>query len=185
MLIFMKMRPRFLFAAILLLSAVAVKAQMPLSFGQPGYRHFNQVADSNNFQKKWFLTKFAGISTGFVVFKGGSGSFLSAPVGVQLNRQLTNNVYAFANVSVAPTYFNFNSSFYQPGIGKSNGFMNPNKFEINPAAQIGLMYINPERTFSISGSIGVSRSNYYGGAYPIYNPANPALIGNNKQQYYR
>lgn len=181
MLIFMKMRRRFLFAAILL-SAVAVKAQMPLSFGQPGFRHFNQVTDSNNLQKKWFLTKFAGISMGFVVFKGGSGAFLSAPVGVQLNRRLTDNVYAFANVSVAPTYFNFNSSFYQPGIGKNNGFMSPDKFQVNPAAQIGLMYINPERTFSISGSIGVSRNNYYG-ASPIYNPADPSLIGNNKQYY--
>jgi hypothetical protein len=182
------MKRTFFFAAILF-SAVSVKAQMPLSFGgmngmQPGYRHFSQVGDSNNLKKKWFLTKFAGISTGFVAFRGGSGTFVSAPVGVQLNRQLTNNLYAFANVSVAPTYMNFNGAFYQPGIGKFNSFANPNKFEINPAAQIGLMYINPERTFSISGSIGVSRSNYYGyGVGPIYNPADPSMFGNNRQFY--
>lgn len=174
------MKRIFLFAVILI-SAVTVKAQMPLSFGaQPGYRHFSHGADSSNSNRKWFLTKYASISTGFMVFKGGSGSFVSAPVGVQLNRQLTNNVYAFANVSVAPTYFNFNSSFYQPGIGKV-GFMNPNKFEINPAAQIGLMYVNPDRTFSISGSVGVSRNSYnYYGAYPFYNPANTPQLRNYK-----
>ena len=109
---------RTILIAAILISAVEVKAQSPLSFGamngvQPAFSHFNQVADTNIHQKKWFLTKYAGISTGFVAFKGGSGTFLSAPVGLQINRQLTNNVYAFAGVSVAPTFFNFNGAFYQ------------------------------------------------------------------------
>src|SRR5882762_1195926 len=137
----MEMIRTILFAAILI-SAVAVKAQSPLSFGsmngmQPAFRHFNQVADSNNLRKKWFVTKYAGISSGFVAFNGGSGTFLSAPVGLQINRQLTNNVFAFAGVSVAPTFFHSNSVFYQPGINKNNSLMNGNNFGINPAAYMG------------------------------------------------
>jgi hypothetical protein len=180
----MEMIRTILFAAILI-SAGAVQAQSPLSFGsmngiQPAFSHFNQVADSNNLRKKWFVTKYAGISSGFVTFNGGSGTFLSAPVGLQLNRQLTNNVYAFGNVSVAPSFFHFNGSLYQPGINKNNSFMNANNFGINPAAQMGLMYINNERTFSISGSIGVSRSSYNGYS-PFYAPANSPGLRNNKQ----
>jgi hypothetical protein len=95
----MEMIRILLFAAILL-SAGAVKAQSPLSFGSmngtsPAFRHFNQLPDSSNHKKKWFVTKYAGISTGFIAFKGGSGTFLSAPVGLQINRSLTNNVFAF------------------------------------------------------------------------------------------
>ncbi|HEX6426425.1 MAG TPA: hypothetical protein VF008_02015 [Niastella sp.] len=180
------MKRTILFAAILI-SAGAVKAQSPLTFGsmngmQPAFQHFNQVADSNNLRKKWFVTKYASISSGFVAFNGGSGTFLSAPVGLQINRRLTDNLYAFAGVSVAPTFFNSNSAFYQPGINKSNSFMNGNNnnFSINPAAQIGLMYINPERTFSISGSIGVSR-NSYNNYSPYYSPVNSPVSRINKQ----
>lgn len=178
----MEMIRTFLFAAILL-SAVAVKAQAPLSFGsmngQPAFKHFNQVADTNHIQKKWFITKYAGISSGFFAFNGQNGTFLSAPVGLQVNRSLTNNVYAFAGVSVAPAFFNYNNSFYQPGINKNNGLMNANNFGTYSAAHLGLMYINNERTFSISGSIGVGRSSYYRHS-PFYTPANPPVIGNYK-----
>ena len=180
----MEMKRTILFAAIIL-SAVAVKAQAPLSFGsmngmQPAFRHFHQVGDSNTLRKKWFVTKYAGISTGFVAFNGGSGTFLSAPVGLQLNRQLTNNLYAFAGVSVAPTFFHFNGAFYQPGVNKNNSFMNANNFGINPAAHMGLLYTNDERTFSISGSISVSRSNYNSYS-PFYTPANSPGFRNYKQ----
>lgn len=166
-----------LFAAILL-SAVSVKAQLPLSFGayrglQTGFEHLDQVLDTNRVQKKWFVTKFAGISAGFIGFRGGSASFLQAPVGVQLNRQLTNNLYAFANVAVAPAYLHFNSAFSQPLMGiKNYGLMNPNNhlLSINPAANVGLLYTNDQRTFSISGSIGVRGGSYMG--YPaVYGPA--------------
>ena len=179
----MKMKRTILFAAIIL-SAVAVKAQSPLSFGamngmQPAFRHFHQVGDSNTLRKKWFITKYAGISTGFVAFNGGSGTFLSAPVGLQLNRQLTNNLYAFAGVSVAPTFFHFNGAFYQPGVNKNSSFMNANNFGINPSAYMGVMYVNDERTFSISGSISVSRSNYYNHS-PFYAPDNSSVLRHNK-----
>jgi hypothetical protein len=175
-----------LFAAILL-SAVALKAQSPLSFGamngmSPAFRHFGQLADSNGVKKKWFITKYAGISSGFMAFRGGSGSFLSAPVGIQLNRQLTNNVYAFAGVSVAPTFFYFNSPFSQPANNKYNGFMNANNVGVYSAAHMGLMYTNDERTFSISGSISVGR--YSGNGYaPYYNPANTPVLRSANTRY--
>ncbi len=182
----MEMIRIILFAAILL-SAGAVKAQSPLTFGavngmHPAFRHFNQLPDSNHQQKKWFVTKYAGISTGFIAFKGGSGTFLSAPVGLQINRQLTNNVFAFAGVSATPTFYHGTSPFYQPGVNKTNRFMNANanNFDINPAVYMGLMYTNEERTFSISGSIGVSRSTYNGYS-PYYSPANTPTIRNYNQ----
>jgi hypothetical protein len=175
-LIFREMMIRSILFAAILISTVAVKAQSPLSFGsangmQPAFRHFGQVADTNHLRKKWFVTKYAGISSGFVAFNGGSGAFLSAPVGLQLNRQLTNNIYAFAGVSAAPSYFQYNSAFYQPGMYKYNNFVNPGNFGTYSAAHMGLMYINNDRTFSISGSIGVSRYRY-NGYYPLYVPAN-------------
>lgn len=168
----MKMKRIILFAAILL-ATVVVKAQVPLSFGaanfmHPAFRHFSQVGDTNASHKKWFLSKYGGISTGFMAFNGGSGMFLSAPVGLQINRQLTNNLYAFAGVSVAPFYFRNNSAFYQPGINKNNSFMNPNTYGAYSAAYMGLMYVNDERTFSISGSISVGRGYSSGRSTPYY-----------------
>lgn len=179
----MEMIRTILFAAILL-STVTAKAQTPLSFGSmngtlPAFRHF-QVADTNHPQKKWFVTKYAGLSAGFVGFNGGSGTFLSAPAGLQVNRQLTNNVYAFAGVSVAPSFFPYSNTFYQPGINKNYGLMNANNFGTWSAAQMGLMYINNERTFSISGSVGVGRR-IYNGYPPFYGPANAPVLRNNNQ----
>lgn len=175
---------RIILFAVMLISAVAVKAQSPLSFGsmngmQPAFRHFNQV-DSSILSKKWFVTKYAGISQGFVGFNGGNSSFLSVPVGLQINRQLTNNVYAFAGVSAAPSYLYYNSPFYPSVLNKNNSLMNVNNFGTYSTVQMGLMYINNERTFSISGSIGVSRSRY-NNYLPLYAPANSPVIRNSKQ----
>ena len=178
----MEMKRTILFAAILV-SAVVVKAQSPLTFGslnQPAFQHFRQLGDSNTHQKKWFLSKYAGISAGFMAFRGGGGSFISAPVGIQLYRELNKNLYAFAGVSVAPSIFPYSSSFYQPAINKNNSFMNTNNFGVYSSAHMGLMYINDERTFSISGSIGVG--SYYGRS-PFYSPANSSTIRNNKLNY--
>src|SRR4051812_29993746 len=113
MLTFIGMIRTILFAAILMLS-MAAKAQT-------GYS--KQLNDTNNIQKKWFVTKYAGISTGFMAFKGGSSTFFSVPLAWQINRQLTNNLYAFGNVSVAPYLFHYNNMPYQPAINKNNGFM--------------------------------------------------------------
>lgn len=131
----------------LLTTALTTRAQMPLSLtGQPlSFRHYYPTTDTTHHAKKWFLTKTIGISTAFTSL---GGTFLSTPVGIQLNRQLTNNVYAFAALTVAPTFMQYNSPFYQ------------NKLATYSAAHLGLMYVNDEKTFSISGSIGVSRNNY-------------------------
>lgn len=158
------------------MSALATKAQVPLFPGdqhntQAAFRDRDQVADTNYLRKKWFVTKYAGITTGFVAFKGGSSSFLSAPLELMINRQLTNNIYAFGGVSVTPYLLQYNGAFYQPGIGKSYSSMRMNNAGIYPAAKVGLMYINNDRTFSISGSVSVSRSSYYGYS-PVYAPAN-------------
>lgn len=168
--------------ATILISAVTVKAQSPLPYSfmnsaQPGFR---QLIDTNHLQKKWYLTKYAGISAGIVGFNGSYCNFLSAPLGVQINRQLTNNLTAFAGVSVAPSYFPLTSAPYHPAINKNNNFMSQNRFGTYSTAQLGVMYINNERTFSISGSIGVSRDNYYN-RVPIHAPVNAPVIRNYKQ----
>ncbi|RYF92572.1 MAG: hypothetical protein EOO00_07120 [Chitinophagaceae bacterium] len=141
----------------------------------------NMQLDSNSLNRNWSLNKYAGLSSGFGFFNGANTTMLSAPIGMQLNRRLNKNLYAFAGISVAPSYFTYNRSFNDFNIYKSNSSntrINSNGFGIYSRAEAGLMYINDERTFSISGSIGVDRS-----SYPIY-PSNrlapqtqPTFIG--------
>lgn len=167
---------RVLLFTVILMSAIAVKAQLPLYSGVqdntfPVFRNTNQPADTNYLRKKWVLTKYAGISTGFMAYKGGSSSYLSAPLALQLTRQLTSNVYAFGSLSATPYVLQNNGAFYQSGPGKNYGLMRTNNFGVYPSARIGLMYTNNERTFSISGSISVSSSSY--NTYsPVYTPSN-------------
>lgn len=127
------------------------------------------AADSNSLSKKWSLNKYVGISSSFGFFNGGNTSVISAPIGFQLNRRLNQNLYAFAGLSVAPSYFTYSRSFNDFNLYKSNpGNTRPgmNNFGIYSRAEAGLMYVNDERTFSISGSIGIQNS-----SYPLY-PAN-------------
>ena len=163
MLIFIAMIRTFLFGAILMLSVTA-KAQTAASFGSMNgapstFKRYEQAGDTNHIQKKWFVTKYVGISTGFVSFGGGGGSFLTVPLTLQANRELNKNLYAFGSVSVAPYLFNYNSAVYQSSVNKNSNFMQPN-VNAYSEAKVGLMYINDEKTFSISGSIGVSRGGY-------------------------
>ncbi|WP_349314254.1 hypothetical protein [Chitinophaga sp. MM2321] len=173
-----------LFAAILM-SGMAVNAQIDSSFGamngrESAFKHPQQVSDTNNIYKKWFVTKYAGVSSGFVAFKGGGSSFLSVPLALQVNRQLTNNLYAFGGVSMTPYIFHYNSIPYQPAINKNNSLMQTNNFTAYSDAKIGVMYINNERTFSISGSIGVSRGGYNGYS-PFYVPVYSPMGGNTQR----
>jgi hypothetical protein len=177
------MRRIILFTAILM-SGLAVKAQTAPSFGamngmEPAFRPAQTQSDSNKIHQKWFVTKYAGISTGFVAFKGGSGSFLSVPLALQLNRQLTHNLFAFGTVSAAPAVFHYNSGFYQPALNKNNSLMRTNNNSLTgySDARIGVMYISNDKTFSISGSVGVSRSSYNGFS-PFYGPAYSPMMGN-------
>jgi len=181
MLTFIDMLRTIFFAAILV-SGMTVKAQIAPPFGamngmESAFKRPLQISDTNNIPKKWFVTKYAGVSSGFVAFEGGSSSFLSVPLVLQINRQLTNNLYAFGGVSMTPYVFRYNSVPYQPAINKHNSLMQTNNFTAYSDAKIGVMYINNERTFSISGSIGVSRGGYTGYS-PLYVPVYSPMWGN-------
>ena len=141
----------------------------------PGYQ---MIGDSNQLNQKWYFSKYAAFSTGAFFYNGGGGTFLSAPVGLQVNHPINNNLIAFAGVSAAPTFFNYNSLYTNQVFNKSypGSYMtNPYGFGLNSRVDIGLMYINDARTFSISGSIGVER-----GTYPVYYPSNRPVTKNNR-----
>ena len=123
----------------------------------------NNYSMGGAFDKKWSLSTYSGLSTSFNFFNGGSAMVVAAPLSLQLNRRLNNNLYAFAGVSAAPAYINFNRSFLSSDVNKlnpNNSFLKSNSFGVSTRAEMGLMYINDARTFSISGSIGVERSSY-------------------------
>src|SRR5438309_9889860 len=108
---------RIILVMLIMMVAAAVKAQtvLPGSFMDYTYRgmfaHNIPVRDSLS-KSKWSFSKYTGLSASYSFFKGGSASIIAAPIGLQLNRQLTNNVYAFAGVSVAPAFINFNSNTF-------------------------------------------------------------------------
>ncbi len=127
------------------------------------FNHSQLLNDSNRPEQKWFVSSYAGIGAGIGFFNRGSAVFLPGQMGVQINRRLNNNLYAFAGAGLTPVYFNFNRSFSNADPSKSymlnSGFGN-HGWGIYPGIQAGLMYVNDAKTFSISGSIGVSRSNH-------------------------
>lgn len=163
---------RIILGIIASLSFLSPKAQTHLPVGGINYTQwlpfpgYNQLRDSSNFHQKWYVSKYSGLSAGFGFFNGGSATVLSVPVGLQLNHPLNNNLIAFAGISAAPSFFSFSHSFTDPAFNKSYpGSYMPNaySFGLNSRIDMGLMYINDARTFSISGSIGVER-----GSYPVY-----------------
>ncbi|WP_157752919.1 hypothetical protein [Chitinophaga sp. MD30] len=165
------MKRAVLFIAILI-SVMSVKAQFAAPYNTlSGYKSMNQPTDTGGLQKKWSFSRYSAVNAGFIAFKGGGASFLSVPLGLQVSRQLHNNVYAFGGVSLTPSLIQGSGpAFYQPGFDKTYNPMQPNRnFSINPAAQIGVMYISNDKTFSVSGSINVSRSTYNGYS-PLYAP---------------
>jgi hypothetical protein len=159
-------------------SVLSSRAQSPLPLNSLNFSQsllfppYQAYGDSSQTNQKWYFTKYAAISTGAIFYNGGGGTFLSAPVGLQLNHPINNNLIAFAGVSAAPTFFNYNSLYTDPVFNKSypgNYMSNPYGFGLNSRVDIGLMYINDARTFSISGSIDVER-----GSYPVY-PSNRVI----------
>jgi len=160
------MRLIFTFFAIIFANTLKAQSDLPGSFqnniGNNTFVHSGNFHDSIA-RKKWFISSFSGISTGYTFFRGGGAGFFAAPFGVQLNRRISNNVYAFAGVTVAPAYVNFNNTFLSTNINKGNpfnSFYQPDNLSIYSSARVGLMYINDARTFSVSGSFSVERSNY-------------------------
>ncbi|MEO8861415.1 MAG: hypothetical protein ABI358_08330 [Ginsengibacter sp.] len=162
---------RIFFIFLLIFSVSAIKAQTLLQPAfQNGLATRNSLTNSNRFdsasKKTWFITSYNSIATGYNFFNGGNAAFVAAPFTFQLNRKLTNNVYAFAGVTVAPVYASFNRAFINTDLNKINSFNSfsrPGGVYQYSAATLGLMYINNDKTFSISGSLSVERS-----AYPLY-----------------
>ncbi|MGN6532769.1 MAG: hypothetical protein ACTHK0_13590 [Ginsengibacter sp.] len=157
---------RLSFLVITLFFYVAAKSQTILS-SRMGITQQNEAPLNSHplhdslSSSKWFFTSYRGLSTSISFFKGGNASVFSAPMGLQLNRRLNNNLYAFANVSISPSYVSMNSS-YLTSLNKNftNSPFNQNNFGLYPAASLGLMYINDAKTFSISGSISAEKSMY-------------------------
>lgn len=155
-----------IFLSFLIIGTTKVKAQN--SFQQNNFGKQMVAIDSNqsnhNYSgKKWFVSKYMGISTSAGFYNGSMSTIFFAPIGLQLNRKINSNWYAFAGISATPAYIGFNHSFIS---ANTNKFMQPNSlnsvgnFNMFPKAELGLMYINDQKTFSISGSISVEKSNY-------------------------
>jgi hypothetical protein len=170
---------RILSLTLFMISFISVRAQthLPLSSSsytqREAFTNNNSFSDSNNLQKKWTLDKYVGFSASYGFYNGGSATVFAAPIGLQLNRRLNNNLYAFVGISAAPAYVNFNRSFIHSDINKNNPGMtrySTNGFTMYSKFEAGLMYVNEAKTFSISGSIGVYRSKYP--PYPFYNGTN-------------
>lgn len=157
-----------LFVAFAVIFSGTLRAQNSLmenNFNTSSTSFFKDSLKNNNLpaDKKWFVSKFIGLSSGIGFFKGGNASFFAAPIGLQLNRRLSNNWYAFAGLSITPVYVNFNNSFLNTSSNKfirSNNGLEANNFSVNPQATMGLMYTNDQKTFSISGSISIDKTNY-------------------------
>ena len=167
---------------------VVAQAQMGLpgsglynTFGYGMGRQFN-LHDTLS-AKKWSINKYSGLSTSFSVFNGGSAMVVAAPMGLQLNRRLSNNVYAFAGVNVAPAYVNFRSNFLNgttnnKGFSQQSMMYRPGNFGMFSRAELGLMYTNDERTFQISGSFGIERNQFpsFGGFQQSEKNKQPVII---------
>jgi hypothetical protein len=127
--------------------------------------------------QQWYFSRYAGLSAGFGYFNGVPGTYVSVPFVLQINHPLNNNLTAFGAISAAPAFIGFSHSFTDPGFNKYNPGpfqTNTYQFGMNSRVEMGLMYINDAKTFSISGSIGVERS-----SYPIY-PTNTVNRKNQK-----
>lgn len=123
------------------------------------------------------MSKYTGISTGITFYNGGRATFLAAPMGLQLSRRLNDNLYAYANIAVAPAITRLNPGLLHTGMNKPFGVnsSNSNSFQVNPSASVGLMYVNDAQTFSISGGFRVERSSYQ--FLPYYPPVFPKNQG--------
>lgn len=135
------------------------------SMALPDYQEYQQ---SRQFNQKWFVSRYTAVSAGNIFYPGANAFYISAPIGLQLNRQLNKNLYAFGGVYAAPTFTSFNGAMMNSPYNKSYPWtIYPNNyFGINPGVYMGLMYKNEAGTFSISGSIRTESHSYPG--YPGY-----------------
>ena len=181
------MRIFFIFFLVISFSAVTAQSYLPEGFMNKTYGYsipHNFLATDSTGVKKWNVNTYSGISTSFSFFKVGSATILAAPVGIQVTRRLNNNWYGFADLSVAPAYINFNHSFLNSSmskLGQYNSLFNSNRLDIYSRAAMGVMYINDQKTFSISGSIGIEKSSYPLVPHP-FNATSPGNFINNIQR---
>ena len=108
---------RILTILFIVIISIPAKAQsfVPLSFMDMNQRaafNHNSIKDSSR-KSKWSLNMYSDVSTSFVFYKGGHASVFSAPITLQLNRKLNENLYAFASVTAAPSYINFSNYFFK------------------------------------------------------------------------
>lgn len=181
------MRAIFIIAFALLTGWCSAQAFFPGNLSYNRLYHpaspYVQIDSSIAVQKKWSLQTFSSVSAGMMFWKGGSASYVSAPLGLQLTRTISNNVFAFAAISAAPAVVNFRQAYDQSNFKNAGmqGINQPYKLGGYGRAELGLGYTNDARTFTITGSIGVERSTYpivpgmptyYGGAgrssFPTY-----------------
>ena len=126
------------------------------------FPEYKRIQESRLSHQKWFVSRYVALSAGTVFYPGGDAMYFSAPIGLQLIRQLSNNLYAFGGLYAAPTFTSFNHSFVNSSFNKSylGNLTNPYQIGINPGIQMGLMYVNDAGTFSISGSFRAESSSY-------------------------
>lgn len=178
---------RYFFLLPLLFSLIIAEAQTGLKedIGKEEFNRNGKFHNKNISEKKWFVSRYSGISVGHNYLYGVmNNAFVAAPIGLQLNRRLNHNLFGFAGVSVAPVFLSLNQHYLFPGMNKDypvNSLFGKNNLGLYQKAELGLMYINDAKTFSISGSIGVQRSNYPVFLYPRMNSGkqNSFLLNNN------
>ncbi len=159
---------RVIFVVLMVTFSILGKAQNPLQGGyinhlQPQSFAYNNRFKDSTLNKKWLVNKYIGLSSSFGFFNGGNATVHAVPISVQLQRRLNNNWYAFAGASIAPAYTSFKKSFLSANINKfpqHNNLYTSNRLDVYSKAELGLMYVNDQKTFSISGSIGIERGNY-------------------------
>ena len=172
---------RTILLAIVLATSITTEAQVPAG---AGFMDYIQKESFGNYHRpvtgrphqKWFFSTYTGFSTSLLLLNGSRASVVAVPLGLQLNRRLNDNLYAFAGVSIAPSYVNFNRSFLSPSLNKGyqrSGIFDEANFGIYSRVEMGLMYINDAKTFSVSGSVGIQSTSYP--LIPYQQPASPSV----------
>lgn len=163
------MRLLTVFLFIVLIPPLHAQIPVPIGGGLFPYQS-NQSprfpATDSLLHSKWHFSRYTAIGSGYLFTKGGHAFQLSVPVGLQVTRKLSPRLYAFANAAIAPTYTAFNRTFLAIDPAKnSSGYpwqRNAAYTGLYPSLALGLQYVNEEKTFSVSGSVRIERSNYSG-----------------------
>jgi hypothetical protein len=163
---------RILLSILILTTFLSTKAQsyLPghsLALGYSPWQPFvpSVALGNSDLSKKWEVRPYASLQAGYAFFQGGV-SYLSVPAGVALFHPLSKNISAFAGVSATPVAFSMSRLYTDPAAnGSYPGNYSRYGLGLNAGVQAGLIYTNDAKTFSISGSVELQKSNY-----PVYQP---------------